>query len=230
MPSMRLINFQTRIRYNRNGEIPKKVFKFFDNFVKCGVFGSPAKQYIKRRSGTGRDAVKAFRIGQLAVRNEYGTNEYTVQKDIIINNPRATNTRDAKFVIKKGTKIKIPARPAFRNMAKDRTHLNAIGRVAKEAVSRLLKGGSVRGAWKKIGDASLREIQASYVSKKFKENSKLTVALKGMNFPLVDHLNVYAAIHYKILSSNRETARAERRAWNNTVRTRTNATMSRLRG
>lgn len=221
-----LINFDVKIKYNKNKEIPKKVFAFFDRFVKCGVWGATARQQIKRRKGTGRGTIKAFKIGQLAYQNEFGY-EYTVKKDVIFDNPKDSKKH---YRIKAGTKIKVPARPAFRHMASDSTHKAKIGRTAQEAVAKLLKGGAVRQSWKMIGDSSLKELRESYSSGKFAENSKLTATLKGMNFPLVDTFGVYGALHYKILSGSKESNKQAKRAFNKRVKFRTENTLSKLRG
>lgn len=194
----KIVSVDVKIKRNKKGEIPKKILNFIDRYVKLGIYGRNASKPSTRGSG-----LKGMKLGKVALRNELGVNTYEIKKTIKFKNPRTQEW----VIFPKGSKITIPARPAFRTFTTNKIALKRIGTTAASAIRLMIgkRGISFRQAWKYIGDVALINLKNIYKSKMFEPNSdKTTAIIKGFDYPLMDDSEVYNAISYSILSGNKE--------------------------
>lgn len=215
------IDVETKFKPYRNGALTKKLTIFLDRYVRCGVFGAKAK---KRHVNTTRKAY--ISVGQLALQNEYGTDTYTLKEDRRIKHPQ----RDEWIVLKKGTSIKIPARPAFRNVVDNQQYVNEIFARITPIVKSLFTAGESKGtsaikSWKKMGIVMEDVVKKSYSDLNSPKNSSLTQWFKDKDDPLSDTNQVYNAITSKVISEERSI----KGAFKQKVNARTKSILNQLR-
>lgn len=193
---------ETNYRPYRNGNITKKLEKFLDRYVQCGIFDEAATKPVKKRT----KSYKSLKVGKLAIILEFGQEEFKVTKTRIFPHPRI---KGEWIKIKKGTSIKIPARKAFRQILENKKYLDEIFNRIAPRMRSLFTAGESKGdspvkTWKAVAKIAEDITKKSYSSKNFESNSELTQFLKGIDYPLIDNMQLYNSIIAKVKSGSKE--------------------------